>query len=181
MVPADSFLLRRNDNMKRAWFSGALAVFLAHFALFWLMVAESWVDGLMPAIVLTMLVVTNVAGLGAFITARLAPSYRLPLALTMAPLTAVLGTLSNLLFGFFGVRADLSGFYNDAGLFTMLLLYGILAAIVGGGLGMWIGGRRDDEEVSLPVATQPSGIETLPDISVAPLPGTDDLPQIRSD
>ena len=155
-------------------------MFCAHFTLFWLIVGEARVNWLMPVIVVMMLVVMNIAGLGAFVTARQAPKFRLPLAMTMALLTAVLGTLSNLLFGFFGVRADLSGFYNDAGLFTMLFMYGIFVSIVGGGIGMWIG-RRREEEVSLPVATQPSVTETLPDISVAPLPGTDDLPQIRSD
>ena len=165
--------------MKRAWFSGALAVFLAHFALFWLMVAQARIDWLMPAIVVMLLVVMNIAGLGAFITARLAPAYRLPLALTMAPLTAVLGTSTNLLLGIFGVRADLSGFYNDAGLFTMLLLYGSLVCVVGGGTGMWIVERR--EEASVPIAVQAGVTEILPEISVAPAPVTDDLPQIRSD
>jgi hypothetical protein len=166
--------------MKRAWFSGALAVFCAHFALFWLIVGEAWVSWLMPAIVVMLLVVMNIAGLGAFVTARLAPKFRLPLAMTMALLSAVLGTLSNRLFGYFGVRADLSGFYNDAGLFTMLFMYGIFVSIAGGGLGMWIGRRREVEEVS-PPATRPGVTETLPDISVAPRPVTDDLPQIRSD
>jgi amino acid transporter len=169
------------EMMKRAWFSGALAVFCAHFTLFWLIVGEARVNWLMPAIVVMLLVVMNIAGLGAFVTARQAPKFRLPLAMTMAPLTAVLGTLSNLLFGFFGVRADLSGFYNDAGLFSMSFTYGIVVSIVGGGIGMWIGRRREDDAVSPPVATQPSVAETLPEISVAPAPVTGELPQIRSD
>jgi hypothetical protein len=166
--------------MKRAWFSGALAVFAAHLALFGLIVAAARVDALMPAVVVALLVVMNVAGLGACITAWRAPHWRLPLALTMAPLTAALGTWSNELLGLFGVRADLSGFYNDAGLFTMLLMYGVFVSCVGAGIGLWIGPRR--ETAIAPATALPEPAPSASVISAVPagLSG-DDLPQIRSD
>jgi amino acid transporter len=164
--------------MKRAWFSGALAVFSAHLALFGLIVAGASVDWLMPVIVVMLLVVMNVAGVGAFITARQAPKSSLPLGLTMAPLTAALGTLSNLLFGAFGVRADLSGFYTNAGLLTMSLMYGMFVSIVGGAIGMWIGRR---EEAIAPVTPPPAVAQTASAMSAVPVEIKDDLPQIRSD
>jgi hypothetical protein len=165
--------------MTRAWISGVLAVFLAHLAWFGLVVAESYVDGFMPFIVGLLLVVLNVAGVAAYLTARRAPHHRLLLALTMAPLTAALGTASNLLFAQLGVRVDISGFYNNAGLFTSLLLYGALVSVVGGGLGMWRG--RKAHVVDAPIAAVPVVPENLPEVSVAPVEVADDLPQIRSD
>jgi hypothetical protein len=166
--------------MSRAWISGILAVFLAHLAWFGAVVAEARVDVFMPLVVILLLVVLNVAGVAAFMIARRTPRMGLLLALTMAPLTAALGTASNLLFGLAGVRVDISGFYNNAGLFTSLLLYGAFVSAVGGALGMWVG-RKTGEAALAPVTTSPVAAESLPEISVAPVPGVDDLPQIRSD
>jgi hypothetical protein len=166
--------------MKRAWFSGALAVFGAHAALFALIVGESRVDGLMPAIVVLMLIVMNVAGLGAYLVARRAPAGRLPLALSMAPLTAAFGTASNLLLGMFGVRADLSGFYNDAGLFLMQLGYGLFVSLVGALFGLWIAKRRAAEVA--PVTALPDVADPAHQMSAfAADIKTEELPQIRSD
>jgi hypothetical protein len=166
--------------MSRAWFSGILAVFLAHLAWFGAIVAEARVDVFMPLVVILLLVALNIAGVAAFMIARRVPRLGLLLALTMAPLTAALGTASNLLFGFAGVRVDISGFYNNAGLFTSLLLYGAFVSAVGGALGMWVG-RKTGEAAPAPVTTPPAAAESLPEISVAPVPDVDDLPQIRSD
>jgi len=166
--------------MSGAWISGVLAVFSAHLAWFGVIVAESRVAGFMPLVVVLLLVVLNIAGVGAFMVARRAPRLGLLLALTMAPLTAALGTASNLLFGAAGVRVDISGFYNNAGLFTSLLLYGAFVSAVGGALGIWVGRKRGAEMPAL-VTAPPVVPETLPEISVAPAPGADELPQIRSD
>ena len=159
-----------------------MAVFLAHLTWFGLLVVEARVDFLMPAIVVMLLVIMNVAGLGAFITALRAPAHRLLLGLTMAPLSAALGTLSNLLFGRVGVRVDFSGFYNDAGLFSMLLAYSAFVAAVGGGIGIWLARRR--AAANPPVAELPVVVAATPvvtaEMTATPI-APDDLPQIRSD
>ena len=165
--------------MKRAWISGALAVFLAHFAWLGLIVVEARVDVLMPFVVVMLFVVMNVAGLGAFITARRAPKWRLALALSMAPLTAVLTTLSNLLLQLFGVPVDLSGFYNNVGLFDVSLLYGLFVSAVGAGIALWLG-RKRVEEIA-PVAAAPVIAQAVPAMSSVPAEIKADLPQIRSD
>ena len=166
--------------MIRAWISGILAVFLAHLAWFGVIVAEAHVDAFMPLVVVLLLVVLNIAGVAAFVIARRVPKLGLLLALTMAPLTAALGTASNLLFGLAGIRVDISGFYNNAGLFVSLLLYGAFVSAVGGAIGTWVG-RKTAEAALAPVTTPPAAAEALPEISVAPVPDVDDLPQIRSD
>jgi hypothetical protein len=157
-----------------------LAVFLAHLAWFGAIAAAARVDGFMPLVVTLLLVVLNIAGIAAFLIARRVPGPGLLLALTMAPLSAAFGTASNLLFGSAGVRVDISGFYNNAGLFTSLLLYGAFVAAVGAVIGRWVG-RRPGETTLAPVTTPPAVMEALPEISVAPAPGAAELPQIRSD
>jgi hypothetical protein len=92
----------------------------------------------MAAVVAMSLVTMNVAGLGAFITALTAPRRGFLLGLTLAPLSALLGTASNLLFAANGNRVDLSGFYDNFGLFTVSLAYGIFVSAVGGGIGRWM-------------------------------------------
>jgi hypothetical protein len=173
-------LLPRNNNIGRAWISGVLAVFLAHLAWFGAIVADARLGGLMPLVVLLLLVVLNIAGVAGFMIARRESRLGLPLALTMAPLTAALGTAANLLFGAAGVRVDISGFYNSAGLFTSLLLYGVIVSAVGGALGMWTR-RKSDAEIPAPVSIPPASNETLPAMIVEPAPASDELPQIRSD
>jgi hypothetical protein len=166
--------------MKKAWFSGALAVVLTHLVLFGLIVAATRLDGLMPLIVQMLLVQLSVAGLGAFIIARRSPGWRLPLALTMAPLSAALGTVSNLLLALFAIRVDLSGFYNDAGLFLVLLGFEAPAALLGGLLGLWRGKRREKDDV--PAAAAPiTAVDNLPEMTITSATANEDLPQIRSD
>jgi len=155
-------------------------VFLAHLAWFGAVVGEAHVDGFMPLVVLLLLVVLNIAGVAAYLIARRAARLGLLLALTMAPLTAALGTASNLLFGAAGARVDISGFYNNAGLFTSLLLYGAFVSAVGAAIGLWIRNKRSTE-IPAPVSVPPTAFETLPEMNVAPAPAGDDLPQIRSD
>jgi amino acid transporter len=166
--------------MSRAWFSGFLAVFLAHLAWFGAICAAARVDAFMPLVVVLQFVVLNVAGVAAFIVARRAPRLKLPLALTMAPLAAAVGTVANLLFRFAGIRVDISGFYNNAGLFISLLSYASLVAAIGAACGVWAG-RNRGEKRSAPVAATPAVADTLPEISVAPAPAAAQLPQIRSD
>ena len=157
-----------------------MAVFLTHLTWFGVVLAEARVDAFMPLTVVLLLVVLNIAGVAAFMIARRVPGPGLLLALTMAPITAALGTAANLLFGRVGVRVDISGFYTNAGLFTSLLVYGAFVSLVGGVLGMWVG-RRRGEWADAPVTIPPAAVESLPEISVAPAPGPADLPQIRSD
>jgi hypothetical protein len=166
--------------MSRAWISGFLAVFLAHLAWFGAIVAAAHSDAFMPLVVVLQFAVLNVAGAGAFIVARRAPRLRLVLALTMAPLAAALATLANLLFGVARLRVDISGFYNNAGLFTSLLLYGALVSVLGAFGGMWAGRIRGEEKPG-PDTAVIAAAPTLPEISVAPAPAAADLPQIRSD
>ncbi len=83
-------------------------------------------------------VTMNVAGLGAFITAIAAPRRGFLLGLSMAPLSACLSMAANLLFAATGNRVDLSGFYDNFGLFTVSLAYGIFVSAVGGGIGRWL-------------------------------------------
>ncbi|MEO8062655.1 MAG: hypothetical protein ABI821_07890 [Pseudomonadota bacterium] len=155
-------------------------MFLAHLAWFGVVVAAARVDGFMPLVVILLLVVLNIAAVAAFMIARRATRFGLLQGLTMAPLTAALGTATNLLFGLARVRVDISGFYDNAGLFTSLLMYGTVVSAVGGAIGMSIG-RKRAAEMPAPVTAAPVVAETLPEISVAPAPVADDLPQIRSD
>jgi hypothetical protein len=141
--------------------------------------AGARVTGFMPVILILLLLVLNVAGLAAFVIARQRSRHRLLLALSMAPLAAALGTASNLLFRLAGIRVDISGFYNDAGLFAVLLVYGALAPTVGGLFGIWTT-RNSADEILATVSSLPAATEVLPEISVAPVPATH-LPQIRSD
>ena len=173
-------MLPRNNNIGRAWVSGILAVFLAHLAWFGAIVADARFGGLMPLVVLLLLVVLNIAGVAAFMIARRAARLGLLLALTMAPLTAALGTAANLLFGAAGVRVDISGFYDNAGLFSSLLLYGAFVSAAGGVIGTWLRGKSA-AETPAPVSAPPASNENLPAMIVEPAPASDELPQIRSD
>ena len=166
--------------MSGAWFSGFSAVFLAHLAWFGAVAAAARIGGLMPLVVILLLVLLNIAGLAAFVIARRRSRHSFLLALTMAPLTAALGTASNLLLRVLGTRVDITGFYNDAGLFTSLLSYGAFVSVVGGLCGIWVA-RKDGEEAPAAVSSGPAAVETLPQIRVAPAPTAAELPSIRSD
>jgi hypothetical protein len=124
--------------MSKSWAYGAGAVLGVHALWFGLIFLESRADWFMAAIVVMSFVTMNVAGLGAFITAMTAPRRGFLLGLTMAPLSALLGTASNLLFAASGNRVDFSGFYDNFGLFTVSLAYGVFVCAVGGGIGRWM-------------------------------------------
>jgi hypothetical protein len=131
--------------------------------------AAARVDGFMPLVVILLLLVLNIAGVAVFLIARRASGKSLLPALTMAPLSAALFTAANLLFGWAGVRLDVSGFYDNAGLFAALLLYGAFVSAIGGLIGTWFG-RTPGETTRAPVTTPPAAVESLPEISVAPVP-----------
>jgi hypothetical protein len=124
--------------MGKSWAYGACTVLGVHALWFGLILLQSRADWFMGAIVMMSFVAMNVAGLGAFMTALAAPRRGFLLGLSMAPLSALLGTASNLLFAATGMRVDLSGFYDNFGLFTVTLGYGIFVAAVGGGIGGWL-------------------------------------------
>ncbi len=124
--------------MSKSWAYGACTVLGVHALWFGLIFLESRADWIMGPIVMMSFVTMNVAGLGAFITAMAAPRRGFLLSLGMAPLSAGLSVAANLLFAATGNRVDLSGFYDNFGLFTVSLGYGIFVSAVGGGMGRWL-------------------------------------------
>jgi hypothetical protein len=136
--------------MAKAWIRGAglvLAVYLAWFALLAMHVFTDWVS---PLTTLMMLVALNVPGLAALLTALRAPRHRFLLGLTMAPVAAACAVAMNLALAAFGVRVDLSGFYDNSGLFLASTGYGAFVAVLGGVAGAWVG-ARNAAEVSVAV------------------------------
>jgi len=138
--------------MRKSWAYGAVVVVLIHAAWIGLIFLESRADWFMAAIVVMLFVATNVAGLGAFITAMTAPRHGFLLGLTMAPLSAALTVASNLAFMATGNRVDLSGFYDNWGLLTVSLGYGAFVAAVGGAIGLWM--KRRNGNGGVPAGTQ---------------------------
>jgi hypothetical protein len=138
--------------MRKSWVFGAGVVVAVHAAWVGLIFLESRTDWFMAAIVVMFFVTMNVAGLGAFITAMTAPRRGLLLGLTMAPLSAALTVGSNLAFVATGNRVDFSGFYDNWGLLTVSLSYGVFVAVVGGAIGLWM--RRRNGNGTVPVATE---------------------------
>jgi len=124
--------------MTKSWAYGATLVLATHLLWFALIFTQSRVDLVMPAIIVMFFVTMNIAGLGAFVTAWRAPRHGFALALSMAPLTAVLATLTNLLLGLAGTHVNFSGFRGSAGLFAVSLAYGIFVSAVGGAIGFWL-------------------------------------------
>jgi hypothetical protein len=111
--------------MEKSGAYGACTVLRVHALWFGLISLESRTDWFMGAIVLMSFVTMNVAGLGAFITALVAPRRSFLLGVSIAPPSAGLSVAANLLFAATGNRVDLSGFYANFGLFTVLLAYGV--------------------------------------------------------
>jgi len=140
--------------MRKSWGYGAAAVVLIHTAWFGLIFLESRADWFMAAIVVMLFAATNVAGLGAFITAMTAPRHGFLLGLTMAPLSAALTVASNLAFMATGNRVDLSGFYDNWGLLTVSLGYGAFVAAVGGAIGLWMKRRNGNGNGGVPAVAQ---------------------------
>ena len=128
--------------MSRAWREGAAVVVLAHLSWFGLIVLGSHSGWFMGAIVVMFFLVMNIAGLAAFVTALRSPDRQWMRAMSMAPLTALLATLSNFLFEAIGVPVDFSGFHGTAGLFAVSLAYGIFVSAVGAGIGIWVSRRQ---------------------------------------
>jgi hypothetical protein len=161
--------------MRKSWAYGAAAVVLIHAAWFGLIFLESRADWFMAAIVVMFFVAMNGAGLGAFITAMTAPRRGLLLGLTLAPLSAALTVGSNLAFAATGNRVDFSGFYDNWGLLTVSLSYGVFVAVVGGAIGLWMKRRNG----TAPVADAPEAAPAefrepyISDLSVAAEPSLD--------
>jgi len=128
--------------MTKSWVYGAALVLATHLLWFVLIFIQARIDLVMPAIIVMFFVTMNIAGLGAFVTAWRTPRHGFALALSMAPLTAVLATLTNVLLGLVGTHVNFSGFRGSAGLFAVSLAYGIFVSAVGGGLGAWLARRR---------------------------------------
>jgi hypothetical protein len=139
--------------MSKSWAYGAAVVALVHTAWFGLIFLGSRADWFMAPILVMEVVVLNVAGLGAFVTAMTAQRHGFPLGLSMAPVNAFLAVVSNLLFAVMGIRVDLSGFYGNLGLFIILLAYGIFVSAIGGGIGLWM--RRRNGKGVAPVSVDP--------------------------
>jgi len=141
--------------MSKSWAYGACTVLGVHALWFGLLFLESRADWFMAAIVAMSFITMNVAGLGAFITAIAAPRRGFLLGLSMAPLSACLSMAANLLFAATGNRVDLSGFYDNFGLFTVSLAYGIFVSAVGGGIGRWMA-RGNGRAAAGPAKTETS-------------------------
>lgn len=129
-------------QLNRSWLRGAALVLATHLLWFTLLFTQVHADLVMPAIIVMFFVTMNIAGLGALVAAWHAPRQGLLLALSMAPLTALLATLTNVLLGVAGTHVDFSGFRGNLGLFAVSLLYGIFVSAVGGGIGFWLARRK---------------------------------------
>jgi hypothetical protein len=145
--------------MTRSWAYGAGLVLAMHLLWFALIVTEAHADWVMPAVIVLFFVTMNIAGLAAFVTAWQAPRHGLLLALSMAPLTALLATLFNLLLDVVGTHVDFSGFRGNLGLFAISLAYGIFVSAAGGGIGLWVARRRD----SVPAAVAAIAVTVAPE------------------
>jgi len=128
--------------MKNSWLYGAATVLIAHLLWLALIFIQSRVDWVMPGIVLMLFVVINIAGIAAFITALKAPRDPLPLALTMAPLTAAVMTAGNQVLVAAGSHLDFAGARGSVGLFSVALLYGLFVSAIGGLIGTWLAPRQ---------------------------------------
>ncbi len=143
--------------MAKSWIRGAgliLAVYSAWFALLAMHVYTDWVS---PMTTLMMLLTLNVPGVAALLTALRAPRHRFLLGLTMAPAAAACAVAMNLALAAVGLRVDLSGFYDNAGLFLASTGYGAFVAGLGAAAGAWVGARNAAEESAAPVTTPPEG------------------------
>jgi hypothetical protein len=136
------FFQRDFAKMTKSWAYGAATVLVAHLLWLALVLTQSYADRVMPAIVVMLFVIINIAGIAAFITALKAPRDRLPLALTMAPLSAGTAALGNELLVAAGTRLDFSGSRSTFGLFGVALIYGLFVSAIGGLIGVWMAQRR---------------------------------------
>ena len=142
--------------MTKSWAYGAATVLAAHLLWLALVFTQSYGDWVMPAIVVMLFVVINIAGIAAFITALKAPRDPLLLSLSMAPLSAALVTLGNELLVATGTRLDFAGSRGSLGLFTVAFIYGIFVAAIGGLIGAWMSRRRMADAASTAPAPVPA-------------------------
>jgi hypothetical protein len=147
--------------MSRSWAYGASVVAGAHVLWFVLIYLEARADWFMPAIIVMFFVTLNIAGLGSFVTAWLADDRWQWPSLSMAPLSALLATLSNALLELSGTHLDFSGFRGNLGLFSVSLAYGAFVALVGAGIARWM--RRRDVVPPPPDATPAAPPASGPD------------------
>jgi hypothetical protein len=133
MVPAD---------MKKSWAYGAATVLIAHVLWLVLILIQANADWVMPAIVMMLFVIINIAGIAAFVSALRAPRDPVLLGLTMAPLAAVITTAGNLLLVASGSHLDFTGAGGSLDLFFVALTYGFFVAAIGAGIGAWLAQRR---------------------------------------
>ena len=131
--------------MSKSWIRGAATVFLAHVVWFALILTQAHADRVMPAIVVMLFVIINIAGIAAFITALEAPREPILLALSMAPLAAVLATAGNLLLLASGTHLNFTGARGSLDLFFVALVYGLFVSSIGASLGAWLAKRRAAE------------------------------------
>ena len=106
---------------------------------FALILTQAHADWVMGAIIVMLFVTMNIAGLGAFITALLAPRASLPAG---AEHGAAGGRARRCrrtcCWMATGTHVDFSGFHDNAGLFAVSLAYGLFVSAVGGGIGAWL-------------------------------------------
>jgi len=148
--------------MRKSWVWGAATVILVHVVWFALILTQAHADWVMGGIIVMFFVTMNIAGLGAFITSYTAPRHALLLGLTMAPLTALLATVSNLLLELTGTHVNFAGFRGNVGLLAVSLAYGIFVSAVGGGLGAWLARRRTRRAPPPPLSESPAAADPRP-------------------
>ena len=145
--------------MAKAWVWGAGLVFLVYAAWLVLLGAQAHAAWLAPAATLMVFATLNVPGLAALLTAMRAPRHRFLLGLSMGPLAAACAVAVNLAASAWSLRVDLSGFYDNLGLFVATAGYGAFVAALGGAYGAWRARRNAAG------ATAPS-VTSLPEVQI---------------
>jgi hypothetical protein len=143
--------------MAKAWGRGAGLVLVVYAAWLALLGTEAYAGRMTPSITLMLFATLNVPGLAALLTALRAPRHRFLLGLSMAPLAAACAVAVNLAVNKLGLRVDLSGFYDNIGLFIASTGYGAFVAAIGGGVGAWRARRIAALARVAPVTTLPEG------------------------
>jgi hypothetical protein len=175
------FFQREIEKMTKSWAYGAATVLGAHLLWLALVLTQSYADWVMPAIVVMLFVVINIAGIAAFITALKAPRDGLLLALTMAPLSAGVAALGNELLVATGTRLDFSGSRSTFGLFAIALIYGLFVSAIGGLIGVWMARRRiADAAMAAPAAAAPPEPASPAEAATRREPFIGELPRAES-
>lgn len=143
--------------MAKAWISGAGLVFAVFAAWFTLLAAQVYAGWVTPLTTLMPFATLNIPGLAALWTALRAPRHRFLLALSMAPVAGACAVAVNLAFAVLGLRIDLSGFYDNLGLFVAWTGYGAFVAALGGAYGIRRARRNALEATAPPVTALPGG------------------------